>query len=162
MTTEKEMTAAEHAQMARDFLAASDREFADGDHLQGSEKLYGAATQAIIAICQQRGWGYRSHRAMKNAVIDLGREYDDPFIVAGFATGNCSRLRGSDRLSTGIAYLATALGTAKKPADLINSEQLPPPRNDSTQISFTIIWKTMTWRGNARRFISSSTGCWRC
>ena len=38
---------------------------------------------------------------------------------------NCSRLRGSDRLSTGIAYLATALGTAKKPADLINSEQLP-------------------------------------
>ena len=38
--------------------------------------------------------------------------------------GNCSRLRGSDRLSTGIAYLATALGTAKKPADLINSEQL--------------------------------------
>ena len=37
---------------------------------------------------------------------------------------NCSRLRGSDRLSTGIAYLATALGTAKKPADLINSEQL--------------------------------------
>ena len=39
--------------------------------------------------------------------------------------GNCSRLRGSDRLSTGIAYLATALGTAKKPADLINSEQLP-------------------------------------
>ena len=39
-------------------------------------------------------------------------------------SGNCSRLRGSDRLSTGIAYLATALGTAKKPADLINSEQL--------------------------------------
>ncbi len=38
--------------------------------------------------------------------------------------GNCSRLRESDRLSTGIAYLATALGTAKKPADLINSEQL--------------------------------------
>ena len=37
---------------------------------------------------------------------------------------NCSRLRGSDRLSTGIAYLATALGTAKKSADLINSEQL--------------------------------------
>ena len=23
---------------------------------------------------------------MKNAVIDLGREHDDPFIVAGFAT----------------------------------------------------------------------------
>ena len=85
MTT-REITAAEHARTARDFLAASDREFAAGDHLQGSEKLYGAATQAMIAICQQRGWRYQSHRAMKNAVGNLSREYDDPFIVAGFAT----------------------------------------------------------------------------
>ena len=85
MTT-KEMTAAEHAQTARDFLTASDREFAAGDHLQGSEKLYGAATQAVIAICQQRGWRYRSHRDMKNAVTNLAREQDDLTIVAGFAT----------------------------------------------------------------------------
>ncbi len=76
MTT-KEMTAAEHAQTARDFLAASDREFAAGDHLPGSEKLYGAAAQAIIAICQQRGWRYKSHRAMQQAVSSLARENDD-------------------------------------------------------------------------------------
>ena len=87
MTT-SEMTAAEHAQTARDFLVASDREFAAGDHLQGSEKLYGAATQAIIAICQQRGWRYKSHRAMQQAVTALEREYDDPFIAAGFASAN--------------------------------------------------------------------------
>ena len=83
MTT-KEMTAEEHAQTARDFLTASDREFAAGDHLQGSEKLYGAATQAVIAICQQRGWRYRSHRAMKNAVTDLALEYSDGIISGGF------------------------------------------------------------------------------
>ena len=83
MTT-KEMTAAEHAQTARDFLAASDREFAASDHLQGSEKLYGAATQAVIAICQQRGWRYCSHRDMKNAVTNLAREYDDVGITGGF------------------------------------------------------------------------------
>ena len=80
------MSAVEHAQTAREFLVTSDRECAGGDHRQGSEKLYGAATQAVIAICQHRGWRYQSHRAMKNAVINLGREYDDPFIVAGFAT----------------------------------------------------------------------------
>ena len=83
MTT-KEMTIPEHAQTARDFLAASDREFAAGDHLQGSEKLYGAATQAIIANCQQRGWRYNSHRAMKQAVAELARELNDPFIGGGF------------------------------------------------------------------------------
>ena len=35
MTT-KEMNSQEHAQTARDFLVASDREFAAGDDLQGS------------------------------------------------------------------------------------------------------------------------------
>ena len=83
MTT-KEMTAEEHAQTARDFLAASDREFAAGDHRQGSEKLYGAATQAVIAICQQRGWRYQSHRAMKNAVHRLNDERSDDSILGGF------------------------------------------------------------------------------
>ena len=81
MTT-REMIAAEHAQTARDFLLASDREFDAGDRLQGSEKLYGAATQAIIALCQQRGWRYKSHRAMQQAVEALSREYHDPDIVS--------------------------------------------------------------------------------
>ena len=83
MTT-KEMTPAEHAQTARDFLIVSEREFAAGDHLQSSEKLYGAATQAVIAICQQRGWRFRSHRDMKNAVTNLAREQDDAGITGGF------------------------------------------------------------------------------
>ena len=83
MTT-REMSAQEHAQTARDFLVASDREFAAGDHLQGSEKLYGAATQAIIAICQQRGWRYKSHRAMQQAVEALSREYRDPTLLNGY------------------------------------------------------------------------------
>ena len=82
------MSAAEHAQTAREFLVASDREFASGDQLQGSEKLYGAATQAIIAICQQRGWRYKSHRAMQQAVADLAREYSDPTLLNGYLAAN--------------------------------------------------------------------------
>ena len=83
----KEMSALEHAQTARDFLAASDREFAAGDHLQGSEKLYGAATQVIIAICQQRGWRYKSHRAMQQAVASIAREYNDDNSADGLTGG---------------------------------------------------------------------------
>ena len=85
MTT-KEMTAQQHAQTVRDFLTASDREFAAGDHLQGSEKLYGAATQAISAICQQRGWKYNNHRSMKRAVAEIAREQGEQLIVGGFST----------------------------------------------------------------------------
>ena len=54
MTT-RAMTAGEHAQTARDFLAAPDREFAAGDRLQGSEKLYGAATLAVSSIMMFAG-----------------------------------------------------------------------------------------------------------
>ena len=80
----KEMNSQEHGQTARDFLVASDREFVAGDDLQGSEKLYGAATHVVSALAQQRGWQYRSHRAMKNAVSQLADEYDDPLVLAGF------------------------------------------------------------------------------
>ena len=66
------------------FLAQSDAEFAAGDDRQGAEKLYGAATQAVIAAAKQRGWGYRSHRSNKNAVTRLAAQYDDPFLAAGF------------------------------------------------------------------------------
>ena len=83
MTT-NEMSAPEQGRAARDFLVASDREFAAGDQRQGSEKLYGAATQVVIAICQQRGWRYKSHRAMKQAVTEVARELDEPFISGGF------------------------------------------------------------------------------
>ena len=80
----KELNSQEHGQTARDFLVASDREFVAGDDLQGSEKLYGAATHVVSALAQQRGWQYRSHRAMKNAVSQLADEYDDPLVLAGF------------------------------------------------------------------------------
>ena len=72
------MLTTEHAQTARDFLVAADVELADGELVQGSEKLWGAAAHAVIAVAQQRGWQHRSHRSMKNAVIriadELGKE----------------------------------------------------------------------------------------
>ena len=85
MTT-REMMAADHARTARQFLEASDREFADGDHLQAAEKLYGAANHAVTAVAQQRGWQYESHRAMKNAIYQLSKEHGDLSVVAGFTT----------------------------------------------------------------------------
>lgn len=84
MTTTSEKTVAECVAQALEFLAHSDAEFDAGDHRQGSEKLYGAATQVVIAAAKQRGWQFRSHRATKNAVTRLEAEYQDPLIAAGF------------------------------------------------------------------------------
>lgn len=79
------MLVREHAETAREFLIASDAEFDNDDLVQGSEKLWGAAAHAVMAVAQQRGWDYRSHRSLKNAVIRLSREQGDPLIEAQFA-----------------------------------------------------------------------------
>ena len=86
MTT-KEIAPRNTRKPQRDFLVASDREFGPAT-TSGTEKLYGAATQAIIALCQERDWRYKSHRAMQQVVSMLEREYGDPFIAAGFASAN--------------------------------------------------------------------------
>jgi molybdopterin-guanine dinucleotide biosynthesis protein len=84
MATVGANTVAQCIDQAVAFLAQADREFDAGDRRQGSEKLYGAATQVVIAAAKQRGWQYRSHRATKNAVIRLESEYQDPLLIAGF------------------------------------------------------------------------------
>ena len=80
------MTEQDYAQCARKFLVDSDREFEAGERQQASEKLYGAANEALTAIAAQRGWKHRTHRDMKNAAQRLADEYGDLFLVAGFNT----------------------------------------------------------------------------
>ena len=86
MATERApMLSDDHAQTALDFLAASDQEFAAGDILQGSEKLWGAATHGVIAVAKQRGWPHGSHYALKEAAERLTDEHDDIGVELGFA-----------------------------------------------------------------------------
>lgn len=73
-----------HSQTALEFLTASDEEFAAGDHLQASEKLWGAATHAVMAVANQRGWECRSHRAMKNVVQRVAEQFGDDLLQGGF------------------------------------------------------------------------------
>ena len=84
MTVPQETAIAERTAQAMEFMTQAEFEFAVGDTRQGAEKLYGAAVQAIIAASRQRGWEYQSHRANKNAAIQLATEYGDPFLSAGF------------------------------------------------------------------------------
>lgn len=79
------MLTQEHTQTARDFLIASDREFAAGDILQGSEKLWGAAAHAVMALAQQRGWGFGDHRSLRAAANRLSDELNEPLIASDFS-----------------------------------------------------------------------------
>ena len=78
------MLTQEHTQTAQDFLLASDREFAAGDTLQGSEKLWGAAAHAVMALAQQRGWRFGDHRSLQAAADRLADERREPRLSEQF------------------------------------------------------------------------------
>ena len=84
MALETNMQTRDHVRTAREFLTAADREFDAGDHLQASEKLWGAASHALIAVAQQRNWPHGSHRALKTAAQLLVDETGDMALLAGF------------------------------------------------------------------------------
>ena len=86
MATERApMLASDHAAKALEFLSESDREFAEGDRLQASEKLWGAATHAVMAAAQKHGWPHDSnHRTLKEAAERLSDDHNDPLIALGF------------------------------------------------------------------------------
>ena len=78
------MLTREHIETAQEFLEKSDHYFAEGDILQGSEKSWGAAAHMVMAVAQQRGWNFGSHRALREAAARLAEEYDDPSIELAF------------------------------------------------------------------------------
>ena len=77
------MLTKEHEQTAREFLHAGARELASGDELQGSEKMWGAASHAIMAVAQQRSWPYGNHSAMVIAARRIADELNDGDLRAG-------------------------------------------------------------------------------
>ena len=79
------MIVEEHVQTARAFLDESDSLFDRGDVLQGSEKVWGAAAHAVMAVAQQRGWPYDSHGSLKHASRRLSEEAGDQTIQLAFA-----------------------------------------------------------------------------
>ena len=70
------MMVQDHVQTAQGFLEVADAEFAAGDNLQASEKMWGAASHAVMAVALQRDWKHGSHRDLKNAAETLSKEYD--------------------------------------------------------------------------------------
>ena len=79
----EEMTAKEHADQALVFLRHSEEEFSRGDSFQASEKLWGAATQAVLATMD--GKAPRTHREMKRRVRMLANKHNNPELRSGFA-----------------------------------------------------------------------------
>ncbi len=85
MTTQtNEPQTEKHARLAQQFLENAKREIAAGDLVQGSEKLWGAASQAIKAYCASRNLPHAKYQHRRRAVIELAAQQSNPSIRMAF------------------------------------------------------------------------------
>ena len=78
------MQADDHVRTALDFLVRSDQYFAADDRLQGSEKLWGAAAHAILALSRMRRWPLGSHSRIRENASRLSRELGESHLSTDF------------------------------------------------------------------------------
>ena len=73
MTTESQ----EHTLISREFFTKAEEALAQGDFLQASEKLWGAAAHMVKSVAEARGWAHSGHRELFEVVNRLTNESGD-------------------------------------------------------------------------------------
>ena len=83
MTTPESQTD-KHTRLALQLLDDARREIADGDLVQGSEKLWGATSQALKAYCASHQMPHGKYAQRRHAVFQLADQLENPFVRATF------------------------------------------------------------------------------
>ncbi len=77
-----------HRDKSREYLAQAFAELAAGDDMQAAEKGWGAASQMIKAVAEQRGWENSAHYQLTNAVTRMVQETGDEEMGSIYTTAN--------------------------------------------------------------------------
>ena len=75
-------TSSEHARMAWDLLAESDRKFAERQHLPASNSLWEATVQAVMAAAVHRGWSCDGSRLSLRDTIERLAEHEGDNLIS--------------------------------------------------------------------------------
>ena len=62
----------------------AERQLAEGDRLQASEKAWGAVAHQLKVVADQRGWEYSKHQHVYGVVKRLAQELRDPDLMRDF------------------------------------------------------------------------------
>ena len=85
MVNQNESPEEGYARLALQLLQDAEQDIWDGDTVQGGEKLWEAASQAIMAYCVIHGLPYLQESDRKQAVLDLAVDSDDRDIALDFS-----------------------------------------------------------------------------
>lgn len=67
-----------YLELSARYLAEAEELLAKGELQQASEKLWGAAAEAVKAVAEAKGWRHYRHRELEEAVERLCEEVKDP------------------------------------------------------------------------------------
>ena len=81
----------EHTLTSRGFFTKAEEALAQGELLQASEKLWGAAAYMVKAVAEGRGWEHSGHRELFQVVNRLANESGDLALRHLFNTANSLR-----------------------------------------------------------------------
>ena len=83
-TATTESIADKHTRLALQLLDDAKREIADGDLVQGSEKLWGTTGQALKAYYANHQMPHGKYAQHRHAVFQLADQLENPFVRATF------------------------------------------------------------------------------
>ena len=83
---DRETQQQKHVRNARHFLEAADELFDQGDYVQTSEKLWGAASHALKALCIRRRWRHGKYSQIREAARRLTEDTGDLIFAAGYVS----------------------------------------------------------------------------
>ncbi len=73
-----------HARLAHQMLDQAKKEISAGDLTQGSEKLWGATTQALKSYCASHGMPHGKYQHRRRALMDLALQQGNPLVRSTF------------------------------------------------------------------------------
>ena len=79
-----ESLADKHTRLAHQLLGDARREIADGDLVQGAEKLWGATSQALKAYCASHGLPHSKYAHRRHALLELAERLNNPSVRLAF------------------------------------------------------------------------------
>ena len=80
------MTSTQYRNASDEYQTDAQEAISEGKYAQASEKLWGAAAQAVKAIAEARGWDHAGHAQLFQAVRRLAQETDDEEMIILFRT----------------------------------------------------------------------------
>lgn len=82
----REQLSERYLEMSRKYMRQAQEELDIGDLAQASEKVWGAAAEALKSIAAQRGWNHKNHGLLRDMATHLHLEYGRPpiYLLFGF------------------------------------------------------------------------------